>query len=899
MSRRLWLVLCATFFSFSCASFAADTTGPASANVYIVPFSHLDLMWGGTLEECLARGNRIINNAIQLAGRDPEFRFMLEDEVFVANFVESYRGAPELEAFKRLVKEGRIEIAPKWAAILHLSPAEAQVRNLIYGKEYARQVFGVDPQVAHLGDLPGYTWQYPQLLTKAAVPYAVMTRMGPPGVSLFRWKGLDGESVLTWSSYNGYGWGVRLGLHEDLDEARLEGISKEIAGVQATTAGPVFVHWGTDLYAPSQKLIENVGVLNKRLAPSRFRLATTAEYFRAASDAPKIPELTGDIPSSWANILTSMGHLWPAAVEANNALLNAEKFAAINYALGYADYPKEFELLWKDTLQSMDHNQYGQGGLIADEHKLGYAHLATLRAGEILRGALRNIAERVERPIPHSTAIVVFNPLSWKRDDVVKAHVTLFGDVAPRDIADYKKAMRLVDEKGTSVPFYVEEYSENISRALRLVFIARRVPPLGYKSYFLVPADQADAFPNASALDLDSDKDKQNPRRVVGAEVMENEFYRVSVDRAMGRVEAFDKQLNRTIAKDIEVWGAEDRGGNTLAIEPVTGRTFVNVIREVKLEENNPVRTVMRITGDVAGIPIVQRVTVYQGLKRIDFENTVDWKVGRFMKLEQVFPCTHPNAQVRYGIPFGSASETDVMPNSGPHLSDEVPREVWKAWRQIQDWVFAGNQDWGLTISADRQLITLGNGDIRIGMLRGIRFNPANIVRAGQPHLHRQPPTGRYVFRYSLSSGKGDWAAARSWQSGSAFSTPLVPVEVVNELSQKSLPPTYSFCSLDADNVMVTALKKADLDAALVLRVVEMQGGKAETPVDFLGRNRNLRPANLLEEPSGFGEQDRLRVGPYEITTLRLRIPKMTNAGKEDQQQHENLQRGSAAAFRK
>src|SRR5512142_901037 len=66
---------------------------PASNNdVYIIPFSHLDLFWAGTREECLSRGNRITTRALQIAKEHPEFRFLLEDNVFVDNYVETRRG---------------------------------------------------------------------------------------------------------------------------------------------------------------------------------------------------------------------------------------------------------------------------------------------------------------------------------------------------------------------------------------------------------------------------------------------------------------------------------------------------------------------------------------------------------------------------------------------------------------------------------------------------------------------------------------------------------------------------------------------------------------------------------------------------------------------------------------
>jgi alpha-mannosidase len=856
----------------------SQQTAPPRSEVYIVPFSHLDLYWAGTQEECLSRGNRIITKAIELAARYPDFRFLLEDDDFVADFVDSHRGSPELEAFKRLVKEGHIEIAPKWAAIYQNLPrGEALIRNVVLGKRYARDVFGVDPQVAHLGDIPGFTWQYPQILRKADTPYMVMTRMGPPDRSLFRWKAPDGSAVLVWNTIKGYGWGAGLGLHLDLDDARLAAIASDVDRVQATTAGPVYMGWGTDLWTPSQKLIENLAVLNQRLTPRHFRFATPDEFFHAAADTSEVPELSGEIPSSWANLTTSLSPLWPPLMAATDTLLSAEKFAAINYALGYAPYPgQEFDSLWKDALKSMDHNNDGQGGEAGDERKLGYAQEVSLRAGQILRDSLRNIVERVQQPFPRSTPIVVFNPLSWTRDDTVKTHVTLFGDIESNDIEDYKKGMRLLDEKGTSIPFQVEEYSEWFSRAVDLVFIARSVPALGYKTYFLVPADKADVFPNASQTKLESDSDLNRTSRIMGSDVLENEYYRVSVDRATGRVSIWDKEMNRMAADGIEIATSEERGGDDLSNIPPTGRTIVNLISGVELEENGPVQTVMRISGDVGGIPILQRLTLYQGLKRVDVEDRIDWKPGRSMNIEQVFPLQQPNMEVRNGTPFGSVAATDMMPNAGPHNGDEVPKDIWKRWRQIQDWVFAGTKEWGFTVSADHQFLTVGDSAIRAGMLRGTRFSPVNTVRGGQPFQNLSPPAGAYVFHYSFTSGRGDWAAAKSWRAGMALNTPLIPVSSANELSQKSLPPVRSFCSLDADNLVITALKKADKDGAIVLRVFEIQGDTAESRVRFLGQDRRFQAVNLLEESSPTEQDDVLRVRSYEISTVKLPIPEPT-----------------------
>jgi alpha-mannosidase len=853
---------------------AAQSAGKAAAPrpVYLVPFSHLDFFWGGTREECLARGNRIIAKAIQLAKQDAQFRFLVEDDDFVANYMESHAGSAEAADLKRLVKEGRIEIAPKWAAIFQdLQDGEMLARNLVYGKRYARSMFGVDPQTAQISDLPGYTPQYPQILRLSSTPYAVMTRMGPGDKSLFYWKAPDGSSALTWFTLKGYGWGAHLGLHGELTEARRSAIEKELAEVAGTTSSPIYMNWGSDLYAPNDKVADSLRTLNRE--GLRFSFSTPDDYFAKVVHEPDIPEVSGEIPSSWPNIVSTLPHLWQLVVPATNTLLAAEKFAAINHALHYAEYPQSvFDFLWKKLIESTDHNHDGQGGWAGDERKRSYSELAIIRGGEILRDSLRNIAERVRIPVGPSVPVVVFNPLSWQRDDLVKAHVTVYGDVVPANISDYRKGVRLVDESGREVPFHVAQYSENISRAFEIVFVAQDVPSLGYKAYYLKPADGPPSLPQAAQFQLDNLNDAREPRRALGSDLMENQFYRVSVDRATGRVALFDKALERDVVKDAEIVGTEERGGNYIGIEPLSGRTFPEAIDKVEAEENNGVRAVMKISGRLIDIPITQRLTLYKDLKRLDVENIVEWTRPRLVRVEQLFPYPQPNARVRYGVAYGSNASDNLIPHTGPHMPDEIREQSWLASRHIQNWIFAGDSASGLTVATGEQFVRLEPGVLRGQMLRGARYTSVKVVRGDAVGSMDYPPNGVYTFRYSLSSGAGDWRVQKSLHAGMNFNSPLVPVSVVDDISQKSLPPSQSFFSMESDALVLSALKKADADDAIVVRLFEAEGTSAATSLSFLGKTRSFQELNLLEEPVSPEERRKVTAQPFQIKTAKLRV---------------------------
>jgi len=846
----------------------------ANRNIYFIPFSHLDLMWAGTREECLSRSNRIIASAIELGRRQPEFHFLIEDMVFADNFIKSHPGSGDVKYLKQFVKEGRFEVSPKWAGIFqNLPPGEVHARNYLYGKLYANQVFKVNPLVSQQGDIPGFTPQYPQIMAKAGVPYMIMTRMGPANISLFNWAAPDGSKVLVWDTKKGYGWGVSLGLHNSplTDEAKKR-IRKEVNEIRMTTSGPLYMGWGTDLWSPNENLIENVKLLNKEEPDFKFIPSTPLEYFENAVKTPGLQVIAGEIPNSWPSVSSSFPHMWKLGVSATSTLLSAEKLAAVNYALGYADYPEEeFGYLWKKLIESMDHNHDGQGGLTGNIRKIEYSSLSLIRGGDILRDMARNIAEKVNIPFKRSFPIVVINVNGWDRNDIVSAHVSIYGDVGPYQIDDFKKGLKLIDEKGTRIPFHVIQYTDVISRSYDLIFVAEKVPALGYKTYYLQSDEKTEEFSMSATITLDSDLDKRNPSRPLGMQKIENEFYTITVDRATGRVSVFDKDLNRLICRDMEIVALEERGGNNPNPEELTGRTFYNSIDHTGIEESNSVRTVFRIEGSVAGIPLVQRLVLYRNLKRLDIENNIKWTYRKYIRLEQLFPFEE-DEEVVYGVPFGASSPNNIMPGAGPRARDEIQKDAWVKYREIQDWIWVGTKNYGFTVAIDHNLLRFDNCIIRSQMLRGLRWTSGRITRDGITTTNQYPPEGNYTFRYSFTSGRGDWKENDSYKTGIDFNTPLIPVAVADEISEKSLPPSASFLRLSSDDLVLSAVKKAENDPGLVVRFFDIKGSGGKTQVLWMDKIQNFREVNLIEEKPAPKDQILLKVDPFEIKSVKLHI---------------------------
>ena len=148
----------------------------------------------------------------------------------------------------------------------------------------------------------------------------------------------------------------------------------------------------------------------------------------------------------------------------------------------------------------------------------------------------------------------------------------------------------------------------------------------------------------------------------------------------------------------------------------------------------------------------------------------------------------------------------------------------------------------GFTISADHQLMIVDDGAIRASMLRGPRFNPTKVVRNGQTLLNSSPVAATYVFTVPFTSGQGDWAAQKPWRAGMSLSSPLIPVMSADTVSHKPLPAEQSFVSLQADNLVVTALKKSSkLTERLCCEVLRWRGLRRKAPYTFLRQESQFR----------------------------------------------------------
>ncbi|NLL84026.1 MAG: alpha-mannosidase [Lentisphaerae bacterium] len=176
-------------------------TDPATVDVYGVGHAHIDTAWLWPVRETIRKCGRTFASQINLLERYPEYLFGASQAQLYA-FTKSHY--PTLYAkIKKAVAAGRWEIqGGMWVeADCNLISGESMVRQLLYGKNFFKQEFGVDVKNLWLPDVFGYSANLPQILSKAGVDYFLTQKLSWNRYNKFPhntfiWRGIDGSEVL-------------------------------------------------------------------------------------------------------------------------------------------------------------------------------------------------------------------------------------------------------------------------------------------------------------------------------------------------------------------------------------------------------------------------------------------------------------------------------------------------------------------------------------------------------------------------------------------------------------------------------------------------------------------------------------------------------------------------------
>ena len=236
----------------------------------------------------------------------------------------------------------------------------------------------------------------------------------------------------------------------------------------------------------------------------------------------------------------------------------------------------------------------------------------------------------------------------------------------------------------------------------------------------------------------------------------------------------------------------------------------------------------------------------------MDVKTGVDWHEQHIL-LKVAFPVSVHNSKASFEIPYGSIERPTTRNTPAEKAQFEVPA---LRWADLSD----SRHGFSLLNNCKYGYDAKGNV-LRLSLLRSPTWP--------DPHADQ----GRHEFIYSLYPHGGTWRDAFTVRQGYDLNYNLIAMQVPRH--QGDLPAQYSFVQLSPENVVLTAVKKAEDDNSLIFRFYEWAGKNGEVQMRLPEGAVSAVETNLMEKPQGSplelqGGAVSLSTKAYEIKTVKI-----------------------------
>ena len=867
------------------------------ATFHLTGNSHIDAAWLWPWTETVDVVKRTFGTALQLMYEYPNYTYTQSAAAYNEWMADKY---PDLNAqIKDRIKEGRWEVVGgMWVEPdLNMPDGESLVRQLLVGKRWYKQNYGVDVRIGWNPDSFGYTWQLPQIYKKSGVDYFVTQKMqwndtNQLPFKLFWWESPDGSKVLTYFPHDYANDNLNpVRLSNDLADARKKspGLNEmmDLYGIGDHGGGPTRAILDEGEAWTSGANNGNVPAAVQSPAMPKFQWGIAQSFFSSVEKqiAPTSPTwdyssiakgytaptpVAGEIAiPTWKSelyfeyhrgVMTTQANHKRNMREASEEVLNAEKWSSLAWLDGKPYPGAELTEDWKKVLFNQFHDlAAGSGiGVIYKDAQKDY-DVVRWSTNEINTNALQTVIGRIDTTVgktdTEDRSIVIFNSLGWSRTGEVAVRASDFPDGF---------VARQVGYSGVQASTMLKK--KIIQGEAFFQLPVRNIPALGYEVLHIsrVPTGAIYRARGAThATDSENTVTLSRP----------NPFgpgLRVSVDKKTGCiVSVFDAADNfESLAKgacgnELQLFKDNPRDYDAWNIDPGTldtPPTTLNTVDSVQLLTADREHPAIRITRTWQNSKFVQTISLPEESDLVDIDNEIDWHESHIL-LKAAFPLAVTSDHATYEIPYGTIERTTKRTNSWEKAQFEVPAQRWADLSGPG----ADGKVHGLSVINDSKFGYDDAGNVlRLTLLRSPKW-PDPDADMGHHHFH-----------YALYPHAGTWKEAQTVRRGFEYNYPLTAV--VTTAHPGPLPASHSFVSVSPDNVVLTAVKKAEDSNALIFRVYEWAGKSSTVEFHVPPGATAATVTNLMEAPEGdplpvASDTVKAPIKPFEILTIRVDYP--------------------------
>lgn len=807
--------------------------------------AHIDIAWLWPLRETIRKCARTFSSVLELMDSFPTFQFACSQAQQYAWMKQHYPSI--FERIKQAITRGQWQpVGSQWVECdCNIPGGESLIRQLLHGKRFFREEFGIETCDMWLPDAFGYSAALPQVMIKA-------------GISLFM------STKISWNQFNEFPF--HSFLWEGLDGSR------------------IFSH-----FPPAQSY-------EGKLLPQE--LITAAERFKEKDRASKSLYLFGYSDGGggpthqqlhWLQRLADLEGVPPVIVESVNSFCTA------------AAHDIEHPPVWVGELYfELHRGTYTTQAKVKRNNRLSEVLLHEIEFLSSLAAAV-GVADVLDLPVSQPPCAVYETPAYYPAERYSTVRGALdrawklvllnqFHDIIP----------------GSSIHWVYQDADRDyqVVKALlqeaRAVIEARLLPQVCTTNY-VHPLFVMNSLghPRAEIVNLDNDSSvyvtapglgcsitelhrqinrlppevQWHPVSVIidGQEcIVDNGLVRLRLDAAAMITSIYDLRVDRElISKDAQAnslylyhdfpnrWDAWDIDIGYQELAELLG-----TIESVSIIHSSPLMTIVRIRRVFSHSQIEQDLIVRAGTARIDFRTKVEWR-EKHKLLRVQFPVALRAMQASYSIQFGHIERPTHYNTSWDLARFEVCAHKW---------VDLSEPNYGVALLSDCKYgFSVHENIIGMSLLRS--------PTAPDPLADE----GMHEFTYALFPHQEDLTRGKVIEEAYNFNYPL-RYQIV-ESHTGSLSDSFSLGSIDRAGIVVEAIKMAEDGDGVIIRLYESFGCRGKfllrltAPVvrvwlcDMLER--------VLEVVTFVNNAFEYAIKPFEILTFKITFESQRGTGSD------------------
>ena len=808
-------------------------------NIHLICNAHLDPVWLWQWQEGAAEAISTFRVAADLCEKDKTFIFN-HNEAVLYQWIQEHEPAL-FERIRKLVKAGKWHIMGGWYVQpdCNMPSGESFVRQILQGKSYFREHFGVEPTTAINFDPFGHTRGLVQIMAKSGYDSYLF---GRPKEELklpaedFVWVGYDGSKVMA-ARFVGW-YNSPLGKAAETITARIkDNPDQEVLAIL----------WGVGNHGggPSRKDLREVNQLIRQTCDSNIIHSTPEQYFKELSRLKKqLPVFDKDL-NPWAvGCYTSMVRVKQKHRRLENELYMTEKMVSAAACAGLMKYPTaEFAQSQTDLMFTEFHDILpGSSIALAEDdalrtldHGLEILSKVKTRAFFILVAGQPKAAEG---EIP----ILVYNPHPFRIKTLIECEFNL-----PDFNTTGTFTQVVAYQNGKALPSQVEKEHSNLA--------------IDWRKHLVFTAELAPGQMNRFDCRLEVIKAKPSPRLKVknGKIVFKTKDLDVIINTRSGLVDRYringvdyagkNAFMPMVMADNEDPWGMTVTSyrkvvGRFKLMDKKTAAKFAGLrkaaIDPVRVIEDGDARSVVEALLQFEDSFICQRYKLPKFGTEIEVELDVHWnQKNQMLKLSVPTLDTDGRyvGQVAYGTANLPADGTEAISQK---WSAAVSKKGNRAITCINDGIY------GSDFSRD---------ELRLSLLRSPTYSGHPV--GGKEEITLQD---RYIPR--IDQGQRTFNV---WFNAGTVKKRLEAIDR-EALAKNEKPFALSFypsgqgkqarpfAVLSDDIVQITAIKKAQKGDDYIIRLFEPTG----------------KPRTTVLSLPLFGKKIKLSLGGFEIKTLRI-----------------------------